>query len=245
VSNLSSGIPQNIRVRDLNGCMDRVDFDIHPPLEFTAQPVVALDCEPGADGYAHIEISVDAGSGSYEYGIVDPNGTSVVAANTPFPTTAPTFIWEDAETDGVYEITVWDVANDCSVTIPVTIQPAPVPNVTEAHVDVTCFGGSDGSISLQEVDNGINPLTYTLTPMPTDASWNAATKTFEGLPAGTYDVLGIGSNECEFLIEDIVITEPDEIDVPDPIVVEFGCAVGNNMGFASITIDTDNIDGGS
>src|SRR5690606_1957428 len=120
----------NIRVRDFNGCMDAVNFDIHPPLEFTAQPVVALDCEPGIDGYAHIEISVAAGSGSYEYGILDPNGISVVPVNTPFPITPtfPTFIWEGAEIDGVYEITVWDVANDCSVTLPVNIQPAPVPN---------------------------------------------------------------------------------------------------------------------
>ena len=242
ISGLSSGIGQTISVRDLNGCIDTEILDIHPPLEFNVIQTVALDCEPGAAANAEIQIEVISGSGNYEFEIDGPG------ANDQVRTTLPSnpFTWTDAASAGNYSVTVYDMGTtppNCFETITIDVPDAPLPSFTETHLDVTCNGGSDGSITLHEIDNGINPLTYTLTPMPGGAVLNG--NTFENLPAGTYSVRGVGSNSCFVDIFNITISEPAVIVVPAPTVVEFGCTTGNNPDNATITVDTASITGGS
>ena len=72
ISGLSSGLGQTIEVRDLNGCIDDVTFDIYPPLEFNVIQTVELDCELGANGNAELEIEVISGAGPYNYEIIAP-----------------------------------------------------------------------------------------------------------------------------------------------------------------------------
>ncbi len=242
VSGLSSGLGQTISVRDLNGCDDIDPIDIQPPLQFTAIQTVGLDCEPGAAANAEIEITVFSGSGTYEYEIDGP------AANDQTRTALPSnpFTWTGAAAAGAYNVTVYDLGTtppNCFESVIVDVQDAPIPDFTETHIDVTCNGGADGSITLHEVDNGINPLVYTLTPMPGGAVLNG--NTFENLPAGTYSVRGVGTNSCFADIFNITIDEPLAINVPAPTVVQFGCTAGNNPNNASITIHDGSITGGS
>ena len=242
-TNVSPGT-YNVAIIDSNGCTDTDVIDVHPPLEFTAIQTVALDCEPGAAANAEIEIEVIAGSGNYEYLIDGPGANDQVRAVLP----SNPFTWTGAAAAGSYDVIVFDMGTappNCSQTITIDVPDAPLPTFTETHTDITCFGANDGSITLTEIDNGVGPLSYTLTPMPAGASFNASTKTFENLPAGTYDVRGTGTNSCFDDIFNIVISEPATISVPAPSVVEFGCAVGNNTNNATITIDTASITGGS
>ncbi|MCB0371415.1 MAG: T9SS type B sorting domain-containing protein [Muricauda sp.] len=232
----------NVAIIDSNGCMDTDTIDVYPPLEFTAIQTVALDCEPGAAANAEIEITVMAGSGNYEYMIDGPGANDQVRSVLP----SNPFTWTGAAAAGSYDVIVFDMGTappNCSKTITIDVPDAPLPSFTETHLDVTCNGGSDGSITLHEIDNGINPLTYTLTPMPVGAVLNG--NTFENLPAGTYSVRGVGSNSCFVDIFDIIITEPALVVVPAPAVVEFGCTTGNNPNNATITVDTASITGGS
>lgn len=245
VSGLSSGSGQTIAVRDLNGCADTDTFDIAPPLEFTVAQTVELDCEPGAAANAELLIEVISGSGNYEY-MIDGPGANDVPRSVLTLDASDQFTWTGAAAAGSYDVIVFDMGTappNCPRTITIEVPEAPLPDFTETHVDVTCFGGSDGSITLTAVDNGILPLTYTLTPMPAGAVLNG--NTFENLPAGTYDVRAVGSNSCPFEINDIVIDEPTAIAVPAPTVVEFGCTAGNNMNNATITVDGSSITGGS
>ncbi|SDQ13733.1 T9SS type B sorting domain-containing protein [Flagellimonas zhangzhouensis] len=232
----------NVSIIDSNGCTDTDVIEVHPPLEFTAIQTVALDCEPGALANAEIEIEVFAGSGNYEYMIDGPGTNDQARAVLP----SNPFTWTGAAAAGSYDVIVFDMGTappNCSRTITVEVPDAPLPSFTETHTDVTCFGASDGTITLTEIDNGINPLTYTLSPMPAGAVLNG--NTFENLPAGTYSVRGVGSNSCFVDIFDIIIGEPAAIAVAAPTVVEFGCTAGNNTNNATITVDTASITGGS
>lgn len=245
VSGLSSGSGQTIAVRDLNGCADTDTFNISPPLEFTVTQTVALDCEPGAAANAEILIEVISGSGNYEY-MIDGPGSNDVARSVLTLDASDQFTWTGAAAAGSYDVIVFDMGTappNCPQTITIDVPDAPIPDYTETHVDVSCFGGNDGSITLTATDNGILPLTYTLTPMPVGAVLNG--NTFENLPAGTYDVRAVGSNNCPFDITGIVIDEPAPISVPVPSVVEFACTAGNNTNNATITVDTASITGGS
>jgi len=245
VSGLSSGSGQTIAVRDLNGCADTDTFNIAPPLEFTVTQTVALDCEPGAAANAEILIEVISGSGNYEYMIDGPGANDEPRAPLTLDA-SDQFTWTSAAAAGSYDVIVFDMGTappNCPQTITIDVPDAPLPSFTETHIDVTCFGGSDGSITLTEIDNGVGPLTYTLTPMPVGAVLNG--NTFENLPAGIYSVRGVGTNSCFDDIFNIVISEPAAITVPTPTVVEFGCTAGNNTNNATITVNTGSITGGS
>ena len=242
LSGLSSGLGQSISIRDVNGCTDIDPLDIQPPLEFTAIQTVELDCEPGAAANAEIEITINSGSGTYEYEIDGPGAND--QARTALPSNP--FTWTGASAAGSYNVIVYDLGTtppNCFESVVVNVQNAPLPSFTEIHADVTCNGASDGTITLSAVDNGILPLTYTLSPMPAGVVLNG--NTFENVPPGTYSVRGTGSNSCFSDIFNIDITVPAAISVPSPSIVEFNCTAGNTAGTASITIDDTGITGGS
>ena len=242
VSGLSSGAGQTISVRDVNGCLETDPFDIIAPLEFTVLQTALLDCEPGAAANAEITIEVTSGSGNYDFeidgpGLVDQPRTAL---------TSNPFTWTGASAAGPYDVIIYDNNTsppNCAQSVTIDVPVAILPIFTETHIDVTCNGGADGSITLTEVDNGISPLVYTLTPMPPGVV--LVGNTFENVPAGTYDVRSTGTNDCFADIFGIVIDEPNIVAIPAPIVVEFGCATGNNVDNASITIDDTAITGGS
>ncbi|MEX0274584.1 MAG: hypothetical protein AB3N16_09415, partial [Flavobacteriaceae bacterium] len=240
VSGLSSGAGQTIAVRDVNGCADTDPFTIQPNLQFNATLTTLLDCEAGAAANAEITIDVSIGSGNYEYEITGP----VNQARTALPSNP--FTWNLASAAGAYTVTVYDVSTavpNCSGTIVVDVPAAVTPIFTETHLDISCNGANDGSITLIPTDNGLNPLVYSISPVA--GAFNAATNTFENLPPNTYTVTATGSNSCTTSIAGIVINEPAAIVVPAPAVVEFGCTVGNNPDNATITVDDTSITGGS
>ncbi|NJB71468.1 gliding motility-associated-like protein/uncharacterized repeat protein (TIGR01451 family) [Saonia flava] len=240
ITDLSSGAGQTVAVADLNGCPDTDPFTIYPPLEFTAVQTELLDCEGPPNNNAEITITVTSGSGNYDYEIVGPISEGRVAMpSNPFT-------WTQASVAGTYSVVVYDVGTPvpyCQRTIDVEAPPAITPIFTHVPTDVTCNGLDNGTIAVFETDNGINPLTYTISPVA--GTFNASNNTFEGLPPGTYAVTGLGTNNCTTTIPGIVIDEPDIIDNVNATVVEFGCSAGNNPNNASISIDGAAITGGT
>ena len=240
IAGLSSGLGQTVTVRDLNGCFETETFDIVPVLQFSVQQTALLSCEPGTDANAEITITVTSGSGLYEYEIDGPG--SIGQTRTTLPSNP--YVWKNASAAGPYSVSVYDIATrppNCVKTVVIDVPDAVIPEFTETNTDVTCNGGSDGTITLQEINNGTNPLVYTLSPMPSGAVLNG--NTFENLPAGNYDVRGTGTNDCFDDIFSIAITEPNPITVPAPTVEAFGCTVGNTSNNASISISGES--GGS
>ncbi len=127
-----------------------------------------------------------------------------------------------------YEVTVTD-NNNCSATASATIDPTAGLTVNTASENISCFGLSDGSITVN-VSGGVPPF---------DFIWNDANQNQNrtNLYAANYSLTISDAGGCE-AIENFIITEPDEI-IITATVTDIVCA-GNNIG--SITL---NISGGT
>jgi hypothetical protein len=134
-------------------------------------------------------------------------------------------LWNDGSTDedrtglapGEYSVTVTDAAG-CTDAASFTITEPAVLDISETHIDVSIFGGNDGSIDLT-VSGGTGPYTYQWNDGSTDEDRT-------GLSAGVYTVMVTDANGCT-ATKTIVITEPDCIcTVPANIIIT---EIGNNQ----------------
>ncbi|PCJ97741.1 MAG: hypothetical protein COA50_04700, partial [Flavobacteriaceae bacterium] len=239
ITGLSSGAGQSVAVSDLNGCADTDPFTIYPPLEFTAIQTELIDCDGPPNNNAEITIDVTSGSGNYEYEITG----AVTQVRAPLPSNP--YVWALASNAGTYNIIVYDVGTPvpyCQQTIDVVAPPAITPIFIHALTDITCNGAGDGTITLFETNNGIGALSYSIAPV---AGTYNGTNAFSDLPAGTYTITALGTNNCTSTITNIVIREPFVIANVNAAVIEFGCTAGNNTNNATITIDDSLITGGN
>ncbi|WP_276389030.1 T9SS type B sorting domain-containing protein [Eudoraea chungangensis] len=228
----------NISIIDSNGCSDTAVVEVYPVLEASVNLTKLIDCSLSPNG--EITIEVTAGSNDYDFEIAGP----VNEARTSL--TANPFVWNLASAPGTYTITVYDnntSGPECNRVFTVEVPASITPTFTETHLDVSCNGANDGSITLTETDNGISPLSYTI--LPVAGTFNAATNSFENLPPNNYTITATGTNGCTFDISGIIIGEPGVITLPAPTIVEFSCVSGNNNSNATISIDNTLISGGS
>ncbi|WP_247656583.1 T9SS type B sorting domain-containing protein [Maribacter sp. MMG018] len=224
-------------VKDGNGCTDSFATEVFPTLQATATLKESLGCTNDAE----ILISASEGSGDYEYRIENSSATEIVA-RTAF-TTSVSAVVTVADT---YTVQVFDANTstpECFRTFTVEVPPAIQPNFTATPTDVTCNGGSDGAIKITEINNGNNPLSYVLSPA--SATFNTTSNSFEGLAAGTYDVIGTGPNGCVTTRSSIVVGEPNVVAFATPNVTQFGCTSDNTTNNATIVLDKTSITGGS
>ncbi|QXP57694.1 T9SS type B sorting domain-containing protein [Cellulophaga sp. HaHa_2_95] len=224
-------------VKDGNGCTASDTVEVYPTIQASA----TLDENLGCTNDAEILISASSGSGAYEYEIID-SASGVFTARTAFTTPATALI-NVADT---YTVRVYDTntaSPECfrvfTVNVPIAIQP----DFTATPKDVTCNGASDGTIAIAEVNNGNNPLSYTI--LPNNGSYDTATNTFIGLPAATYEITGTGPNGCMTTRTTIVVGEPNTITFDAPTVNRFGCTTDNTTTNATIVLDASSILGGS
>ncbi|MGJ8659795.1 MAG: beta strand repeat-containing protein, partial [Cellulophaga fucicola] len=245
ITGLSSGAAQTVEIKDLNGCGETETFTIYPKFQATAAVTKLLDCS--AMPNAEITITAFDGSGSYAYEIDGPGTNDLPRTNLPSPANAD--VWNGATVSGTYVVSVYDNNTpSCPPTVfNIVVEDAVTPIFTHTFTDVICNSADDGTITLYQTDNGINPLTYTITPLA--GTYDAATSTFSDLPPNTYTVTATGTNGCTTDITNIVISEPNPIVIANADVVEFGCTPtsGNTNNNASISIDNTaaNITGGS
>lgn len=234
----SSSSPQTISISDVNGCGNSENFEISPKFQATAQITKLLDCS--ASPNAEITITAFDGYGSFEYEISGP----INEARTAIPNPANTIVWDDASSVGTYTVSVYDTNTPlCSpITFTLEIEAAIEPDFTATPTDVTCNGSSDGIIKIAEVNNGNNPLNYTITP--NNATYDPVTNSFSGLPGDSYQVTGTGPNGCT-TIQTIVVGEPNVITFDTPDVNQFGCSTDNTTDNATIVLDETSIVGGS
>ncbi|MCG8882778.1 T9SS type B sorting domain-containing protein [Tenacibaculum finnmarkense] len=220
--------------------------------------VTGLKCQagvfPNKNKEASYEINVSGGSGTFTYGIVknETAGDVVKIPAGAVLTNTTTFKTSEA---GEYTITITDTGAtpNCTKTSNFTVAESVKPEfVLEATTTKICNGSSTGVISItSELQNGINDLTYTISPninnvIPYTGTFNTTTKSFENLPAGFYTITGKGTNDCTFPYPDeIEIEQLDEVKIEANAIsdVVYNCNITNPM--ATITVDKNELSGGS
>lgn len=211
-SNLAAG-SYTLTVRDANGCTDIIPVTITEPDALALSVTGTTDVTCGNDADGTVNINLSGGTAPYTYSL---DGTN--------------FGDDSALSDllkGNYTLTVRD-ANDCSITAMFTISgPDPITATTKGG-DVSCNGGTDGSVIVTAI-GGNGGFTYSIdgTSFVTDPG-------FTGLAAGIYTVVVKDQNDCS-------ITVTHTVNEPPVLTLQFesadiscnGEADGQIAGFAS------------
>ncbi|MEZ4979072.1 MAG: gliding motility-associated C-terminal domain-containing protein [Chitinophagales bacterium] len=169
-----------LTVEDFNGCVEQASIQVEDGIALLpSETHTNVSCFNGADG--SVDLSVSGGHGPYSYQWSGPNG---------FTSTN-----EDLSglVAGNYSVNITDI-NACPASLSLSIsQPNPV-QIGFAVADVSCFGGSDGSINASVLSGGTAPFSY---------QWdaNAANQTTAlavGLSEGVYVLNITDGNSCTY-----------------------------------------------
>lgn len=124
---------------------------------------------------------------------------------------------------GTYHVTVTD-GGSCSATASTIIQQPAAITITETHNDISCNGGTNGSINLT-VSGGAGNYTY---------MWNnnATTQNLSNLNAGSYTVTVKDANSCAAQ-QTIAITQPATLTVSEAHT-DYACS--SSQGSVNVTV---------
>ncbi|MCF8374699.1 MAG: T9SS type A sorting domain-containing protein [Bacteroidales bacterium] len=168
-SNLAAGV-YNLTVSDANGCTVTGSYTVTQPTQLTLTGVVAnVTCNGAMTGAINLFAS---------------GGTGTI-----------TFLWSNGATSedisalaaGTYYVVATD-ANACTAQANFTVTEPSAVSVLPTVVDASCFGYSDGSVTVS-VTGGVMPYNY---------NWSNGgnTAAITGLSAGVYDLTVITVNGC-------------------------------------------------
>lgn len=193
-----------VTVTDSRGCSGTAAATITQPTALTAATsATTVSCSGGTNGTATITTS--GGTAPYTY------SWSPVSATTATVT---------GLVAGTYTVNITD-AKGCAINaFPVVTQP-PALTVTMINIqNVTCSGGTNGSVKASP-SGGTAPYTYSWLP------GGATTQTLSGIPAGTYTVTVTDANGCS-LQNQSTITEPATAVSVTAVVTNVSCNGGSD-----------------
>ena len=198
----------NFDVTETQSCIRLVEIEIEQPdqLVVLSSNVSVNDstCFGSDDG--SIQITPTGGTPPYNFTWVATNGGAIPAGQGVTGTLTDL-------SSGDYQITVTD-DNGCQYTDTYTIdQPTQLTLASSSSSDVSCNGGSDGSITV-EVSGGTPNYTFSINGAvisPTSAAGDLYT--FSGLSADDYTLTVTDTNNCTSDLSqvDVTITEPQAI----------------------------------
>ena len=180
LNNLSAGT-YTCTVTDINGCLGIESVTItQPSALLTGIQSADISCNGVNDGIASVNVS----GGTMPYSYLWSNNATVPAISSLSP--------------GTYTCTISD-DNNCSKVESVIVTQPMVLNTTLSTQNVSCFGLSDGNISLS-VNGGVNPYTYLW-------NTNATLADLNDIPAGFYSCTVTDENGCT-KTEALTISQP-------------------------------------
>ena len=176
-----------LTVTDANNCVVSTTYTVTQPAAPLTLNTAQVNVSCYGDSTGFIDLIPSGGTIPYTYVWSGPNGYSATTQdilNLPI---------------GMYGVVVTD-ANGCIANTQVTLtQPLAPLSLSETHVNVSCYGGSDGQISVL-AQGGTPSYNYL---------WNNSltTATVSGLPIGTYTVLVSDSLGCSANLS-VTLTQP-------------------------------------
>ena len=203
-SNLAAG-NYTMYVRDTLGCQSSNIFTITQPSSISVNPYSSNASCGNADG--SILVNATGGSGTLTYQL---NSGSFQSSNMFGGLIA-----------GTYTVRVKD-GNGCLASRSVIVNDLGGPSfITIAKTDVSCYAGSNGSITLL-ASGGSGVLSYSING---GASFQSGGQ-FSSLPAGTYNILVKDANGCHD-IDKVIISQPNA-QVMMSTVKPVSCKNGND-----------------
>ncbi len=200
----------SVTVTDAIGCTGSTTVTVSQGPGVTANfNTTATSCSGANNGT--ITVTASNGTAPYQYSL---NGGPFQNSNVFTGLAAAT-----------YTVTVRDV-NGCNSSYSVTVSPGAVLNATVTKTDVSCNGGTNGTITVN-ISNGTAPYQYSLN----NVSWQAS-NTFTGLPAGTYTVYYRDNNACANS-QSVTINQPAAITAS--VTTQPVICFGQNSGQISVT----------
>jgi len=191
-------------------------YQLPVPISATASTVTNVSCYDGNNGSVTVSTPT-GGTSPYTY-----------SWNTVPVQTTQTATGLKA---GTYTVTVTDSKGSQTTANTTVTQPPVISNVVTSIVsNISCFGGSNGSVTVSTPTGGTPPYTY---------SWNTnpvqTTQTAQNIAAGTYSVTVTDSKGCT-KTSNVSITQPPAItNVLASTLKNVGCFGGSN---GSVTVTT-------
>lgn len=228
-SNLAPGT-HSVSVKDGNGCSFNTTFVVGSTSGPSTATITTANASCGSSNGSATVTTVTGGLAPYQYSF-DGGGFTTTTNASGLAAATHTLVIKDA--------------NSCTLTVTYNIlnTGSPTASVTNS-LNVSCFGGSNGSFTVTPV-GGVGPAyTYTLaSPYQTNG-----TGQFSGLPAGTYNITVKDQVGC-VTTTSTTITEPTVLTLtPSSIQVKcFGTATGtvNVVGAGGTPTYSYNLNGGA
>ena len=179
-------------ITDINTCSLTDSIIITEPTAISASASTTnVSCNGGNNGTATLTLSGGTGTISADWGLLNP--TTLVA--------------------GTHTYTITD-SNNCSLTDSVTITEPLALTTSYFAVNVSCFNGSDGSVTLYIAGGTINYVVtafgFTL-PLLGGIDTAASTSIMPaGVPAGIYPFVVTDANNCS-TADTVYITQPTQL----------------------------------
>ena len=219
--NLTEG-NYNLSLNDAKACQFDTIISVEDiPFLSAVTTYTSLSCFNAADG--NISITVSAGSTPYTFSV---------------DTLVPSFTSSDSNyysnlTVGSYTVSVID-ANNCPFSSIIQItEPAQLILSVQSTTNPTCFGLSDGSISLN-TNGGQGNLVYTWTKNSSNIA--GATNSQTNIGAGDYTVFTTDTAGCSSSILPINISQPSTLVLNTDSSSNPNCFEGSD-GFIAVSGD--------
>lgn len=191
-SNLAAGIYQ-MRVKDKNGCfssVQNIEISQPPTINFTSVDKINPQCFGISDG----SITINGASGSGNTIQFSKDGTTFQSSNVFGSLAAGTY-------------TIYAKDGNCPSVILTSItldQPVSVGISSTSFVEPTCFGRSDGSIT-------VTSSTATQYSINAGTTFQTSNTFNTNISSGNYSVMVKDAKGCQSAIEVIQVTEPSPI----------------------------------
>jgi gliding motility-associated-like protein len=204
-----------IKVIDDNGCEDTKVYVIQKQL--TASATLKKDLYCAAPVNATIDVEIKGGVGTYTYQMYY-NG-----APSGLPTSTPGDFTVSVAADGDYYFVITDSNTPaCNVTTNTEKVNVPEkPEGTETHIDLKCFGDSDGSLTITP-SKGVGPYTFAITPNINTTG--DASGIYTDLTAGNYSVVVTDSKGCTSDAIPVVISAPTALTANHAVLPNTNCS---------------------
>ncbi|MCG8762209.1 T9SS type B sorting domain-containing protein [Tenacibaculum finnmarkense] len=223
---------------------------INPDIEFSLKQTKNVDCSASPNGIVTVTLENWSTTSNYTYSVsslLNPGSISGGNVTSKIFTIAIPSINTTPQT---YTVIISENGSTCGISNTIPIAPKLEPSFEATPSDKICNGTETGVITItDEFSNGIKNVTYTIslnggTLTPAQETFNTVTKTFTGLPEGTYTITAKGDNKCP-------TTKTREIEQLDKVTiganaiqnVTYNCDVANPK--ATITVDENQISGGN